>query len=103
MENTELDFKENKTMEKTDYDMIRGDFSPEEAKEILNYLLDKKISFHHMKTFGTEIRFGEVDQKSVQRCEELKQTKAAVNEFIHAVKDQGKHLRIKSTLSFEIV
>ncbi len=90
-------------VEKADYDLIKGDFTPEEALEILSYLIDKKINFHELKTFSNEIRFGQVDQKSLKRSEELKQSKAAIKEFIQIAQEQGKTLRIKSSVTVEVI
>ena len=86
-----------------EFDLIRGEFSPEESLEILDYLIDKKINFHQTKIFSQEIRYGEVDEKSKQRCEELKKSKAAVREFIQKAREQGGQLRIKSNLNLEII
>ncbi len=103
MTNPVTDLKDNKLIDKAEYDLIRGDFSPEEALEILTYLIDKKINFHHVKNFGSEIRFGEVDQNSVKRCEELKQSKASIKEMAKLAMEQGKTLRIKSSVQIEIL
>jgi hypothetical protein len=103
MANSKLELKDNKLVDKTDFDLIKGDFTTEEASEILNYLIDKKIRFHRLNRFSTEIRFGGMDENSAQRCEELKQSKTSMNEFIQLAKKQGRTLRIKSSLSIEII
>ncbi|MGB6037138.1 MAG: hypothetical protein WBG42_12775 [Cryomorphaceae bacterium] len=103
MTNSALDLKGNKLVEKADYDLIKGDFTPEEALEILIYLIDKKINFHELKTFSNEIRFGKVDQKSKTRSEELKQSKASMKEFIRSAQENGKTVRIKSAVTIEIL
>lgn len=83
--------------------LIKGDFSPEDASEIVNHLFAKKINFHERKNFSHEIRFGEVDQNSKERIKELKQCKASLNEFLEQAKKQGKNLKIKSSISLEII
>jgi hypothetical protein len=103
MINSAPDLNGRKMVEKADYDLIKGDFTPEEALEILSYLIDKKINFHELKTFSNEIRFGQVDQKSLTRSEELKQSKAAIKEFIQIAQEQGKTLRIKSSVTVEVI
>ncbi|HSF54262.1 MAG TPA: hypothetical protein VLA71_10940 [Algoriphagus sp.] len=84
-------------------DLIRGDFSPEDAKEIINHLFSEKINFHGVKSFSNKIRFGEVDHNSERRIIELKQSKDALNEMIKSAKEQGKTLKIESTVSIEII
>ncbi|MEN2280886.1 hypothetical protein AAGF08_02025 [Algoriphagus sp. SE2] len=101
MNTTEVFEKDVKKI--NDQDLIKGDFSPEEASEIINHLFAKKINFHERKNFSDEIRFGEVDNNSKERIKELKKCKASLNEFMELAKKQGKNLRIKSSISVEII
>ncbi len=103
MENSELELKESNIATQANYDLIKGDFTTEESQEILSYLINKKINFHQLKSFSTEIRFGEVDTKSSKRCEELIESKASISKFIQSAKEQGKTLRIKSTVTIEAI
>ncbi len=84
-------------------DLIKGDFSPEDAKEIINHLFSEKINFHGVKSFSNKVRFGEVDHNSERRIIELKQSRASLNEMIKSAKEQGKTLKIESTVSIEII
>jgi hypothetical protein len=99
--NTEI--TESVMIEKKQYELIKGDFSPDDALEIINHLITKKITFHELRSFSSEIRFGEVDQKSIDRSKELKQSKASVEEFIQQAKEQNKTLRLKSNISIELI
>lgn len=103
MENSELELKESNIATQANYDLNKGDFTTEESQEILSYLINKKINFHQLKSFSTEIRFGEVDTKSSKRCEELIESKAFISKFIQSAKEQGKTLRIKSTVTIEAI
>ncbi|MCB0494412.1 MAG: hypothetical protein KDC93_18570, partial [Cyclobacteriaceae bacterium] len=89
--------------EKKQCELIKGDFSPDDALEIINHLITKKITFHELRSFSSEIRFGEVDQKSIDRSKELKQSKASVEKFIQQAKEQNKTLRIKSNILIELI
>lgn len=84
-------------------DLIKGDFSPEDAKEIINHLFYEKINFHGLKSFSNKERFGEVDHESDKRIIELKQSRYSLNEIIKTAKEQGKALKITSTVSIEII
>ena len=53
-------------------DLIDGTFSNEDANEILRNLFEYKINFHRIKNFNSQIRFGQSDEHSLQRAEELK-------------------------------
>lgn len=103
MTKSAAEWNEQKSSLQAAHDLIRGEFTPEESLEILDYLIDKKINFHQLKSFSKEIREGVVDQMSVQRCEELKATKASIREMIQLAREQGADLRIRSTLSLEII
>lgn len=89
--------------EKGQYDLIRGDFSPEDALEIMDHIFFKKITFHEQRSFSNEIRFGEPDKDSLMRCEELKRSKGSVSEMIQLATELGKTLRIKSSISIELI
>lgn len=99
----ELEPQKAKWMEQTNYDLIKGEFTPDEALEILVYLFDKKINFHQLKSFSSEIRFGDEDQKSVKRYKELKLSKASMVEFMQSAKEQGRKLKINSNVTIEIL
>lgn len=85
------------------HDLIRGEFSPQDALEVVNHLISIKINFHEMRSFSNKIRFGEVDQNSEMRIIELKQSKASINDLITNAKQQGKTLKIESTISVEVI
>jgi 2-hydroxy-3-keto-5-methylthiopentenyl-1-phosphate phosphatase len=101
MNTTELN--ESTISKVNEHDLIKGNFSPEDASEIINHLFAKKINFHERRNFSDEIRLGEVDQNSKERIKELKQSKASLNEFLRDAKEQGKSLRIVSSISVEII
>lgn len=84
-------------------DLIRGDFSAEDAKDILNHIIAKKVEFHELRNFSHEIRFGEKEENSVARCSELKAAKKAFNLLIEKAGKEGKSLRINSTITVEVL
>ncbi|MEP1087071.1 hypothetical protein [Algoriphagus sp.] len=84
-------------------DLIKGEFTPEEAKEIISHLFSEKINFHGMKSFSNKVRFGEVDHASEARIVELKQSNSELNQFIKTARLKGKKLRITSTVSIKLV
>lgn len=103
MTHSNLEQENSKQTEKADFELIKGDFTAEEGMEILNYLIDKKISFHQLKRFGADIRFGDADEFSATRSKELKETKTSMNKFLEMAKEQGSTLRLRSSLSIEII
>ena len=94
---------ELKVAEINQQDLIKGEFSPEEASEIINHMISKKINFHELKNFSSEIRFGSIDKNSKERIEQLKACKASLNETLQEAKKLEKSLRITSSISVEII
>lgn len=54
--------------------LIDGEFSAIEFKEILYNLFLKKIEFHKIKNFSSQIRFGIDDVAAIQKISELEQS-----------------------------
>jgi len=56
------------------FKLIDGEFSVGEASDIIGKLLEFKIQYHSKMNFGSEIRKGVKDEKSLSRTENLKNT-----------------------------
>ena len=54
------------------FKLIDGEFSVEEAREVIGNLFEFKINFHSKQSFSTELRTGSKDEKSLSRKESLK-------------------------------
>ena len=85
------------------FDLIKGEFTAEEAQEILMHMLQKKISFHEMKIFSKDIRFGETDEASIKRIEELRKTKNECKAFLKEAIENGRKLRVKTYTEIEMI
>lgn len=85
------------------FSLINGDFTPDEASEIVNDLFSKKINFHEVKSFGHQIRYGTEDQARLQRIEELKESRQQAGQLIEEAKQAGKSLRVQSVISIEFI
>lgn len=83
-------------------DLIKGQFTADEAKEILTNIFVAKIKFHELKNFSTQIRTGNSDTFSQERIvflsEELKKIELIVNE----AKSLNKKLILKSEIMVSI-
>ncbi len=94
---------EEQAIEKAQFDLVKGDFSPEDALEINNHLILKKINFHEVRSFSHLMKFGLADESSLKRIKELKQDKEAIQNLVLQAREQGKTLRIKATISIELI
>lgn len=90
-------------IEKGHFDLIKGDFMPDDALEVCNHLILKKINFHEVRSFSHLIKFGFTDQSSLKRIEELKLDKESIKDLVLQAREQGKTLRIKATISIELI
>lgn len=93
---------EHVAIEKKNFKLITGEFSPENAEEILMDLINKKINFHHLRDFSHQERFGKSDEATLRRIKELDESKAEINQLIQKASTLGKLLRINSTIQMEI-
>jgi hypothetical protein len=76
--------------------LINGQFSANDAQEILMDLYTKNIQFNKVKNFSSQIRFGNDDQNALKRVEELKENLANISSIISQAKSQNKNLVIDS-------
>lgn len=80
------------------FSLINGEYSAEEAREILMELLVKKISFHTMRNLSYEIRYKKADPHSQLRIHELEATQEKLLEILKS----GNGKRFKVTCNIEI-
>lgn len=99
---TKAQLKEGGKIEKDQVKFIEGEFSPDNAREILGHLIQEKINYHNTKSFSNQVRFGSKDKQSETRIEELKQSQIIIRAIIEKAKEQGKTLTIKSNISIKV-
>ena len=73
-------------MNGTVINLIQGEFSKEEAFEVLVNLYQGKIQFHERKNFSSMERFGRPCESSLSRIVDLKKTHVKLNQTL---KDLG--------------
>lgn len=90
-------------MSKTEtIELIKGTFTPDEAREVLLRMLNSKIDFHNLKNLSSRERFGKPDSYSEQRLEVLKEARKKVETLISNSIDEEKKLTIKSSIEIII-
>ena len=83
--------------------LIEGNFSDEEAKEILMGIFFAKINFHEKKIFSSQIRFGKVDEIAINRIPKLKKETEKMLQIISEAKLNNKRLLITSQINISLV
>ena len=76
--------------------LIEGNFSEEEACEILMALYSAKINFHRMRDFSSRERFGRSDEAAQKRIPELQKEIEKVSQIVTEAKSKNKRLIITS-------
>lgn len=84
-------------------DLLRGKYSAEEAKEIISNFITQKINFHNMRNYSSQIRYERPDENSLIRIEELKESRKSLMELINTAKEEGRTLKIDSTITIELI
>jgi hypothetical protein len=81
--------------------LISGEFSPEEAKEVLMNIFADKIRFHDKKIISSLVR-GIPDNTSEERINDLRENIKQLLDIIELANKEGKSLKIKSTINIEL-
>jgi hypothetical protein len=74
--------------------LIDGQFSPEEAEEILMNIFLSKIHFHENKNFSSEERFGKKDLTALKRIPELQKNMDVISKLIADAKHNNETVKI---------
>lgn len=83
--------------------LVKGEFSPSEASDIICALLDEKINFHKLQRLrlwegSHDCRTNDLDS----RIEELEKEKQIAREFISRNREAGRKLKITGTLEITL-
>lgn len=78
--------------------LIAGQFSSEEARDILYSMLRSKIDFHCQKDFSSQERFGEPDLESQKRVTELREAKEDLFAFMQQALEENRKVKIASEI-----
>jgi hypothetical protein len=82
------------------FTLIKGEFTKDEAREILLGMINYKINFHELRNLSTSIQQGQRDDASLTRIQELERTRVEMFKFFNGLRDSGK-LKITSKIIIE--
>jgi hypothetical protein len=83
-------------------ELIKGEFSSADAKEILLQLFADKIKYHQIRNLGSIERFGEEDGISSKRLPELKKHVQKIHDLFGNGGFPGASIKIQATIHIEI-
>lgn len=84
--------------------LVKGEFTPSEASDVITSLLNEKINFHKLQRLQiSEGNHGcETDQLD-GRIKELEEEKRIAREYIAKIRENGKNLGINGILEITVV
>jgi hypothetical protein len=83
--------------------LIEGEFSDEEAKEILTNIFSSKINFHNIKNWSSNERFGMNDEIAQKRVPELRKEMVKLQEILSDAKAKKRRLIITSEINITLL
>jgi hypothetical protein len=83
--------------------LIEGDFSFDEAKEILISMYSSKINFHTMQNLSSLERFGKDDEIAQKRIPVLRNEMKKLKAILLEAKAKNKKLVVNSEISIALV
>ena len=78
--------------------LIEGEFSFNEAKEILTSMFNSKINFHNIQNWSSQERFGKKDVIAEERIPALKSEIKRLEEILTEAKNNNKKLVVHSEI-----
>lgn len=94
----------NKIMKKQEIvELIKGEFNPSEAIEIISIIIENKIRFNNQLIFSKEER-NEGDTTYLKdRIKELERSKARVINLIREIKDSSTMVKVHSEIHIDLI
>ncbi len=90
-------------MKKTEtIELVKGVFTPQEARDVLFQLLNSKINFHNLKNWSSREKFGKPDANSEQRLKYLEESQKNVELLVSEAIAEQKTIIINSIIEINI-
>ncbi|PKH66992.1 hypothetical protein CXF59_13900 [Flavobacterium sp. ALD4] len=89
---------------KQKFQLVKGDFTPSEASDVIMSLIDEKINFHQKQRLQNWEQDHKSDSDEIDdRIDQLEKEKQAVKEFIAGARSLKSNLNINGILEITIV
>ena len=82
--------------------LIEGEFSFNEAREILTSMFNSKINFHNIQNWSSQERYGKDDETAQKKIPLLKNEIEKLEEIILEAKANNKKLIINSEINISL-
>jgi hypothetical protein len=82
--------------------LIEGEFSFNEAREILTSMFNSKINFHNIQNWSSQERYGKDDETAQKKIPLLKNEIEKLEEIIKEAKANNKKLVINTEINISL-
>lgn len=83
--------------------LIKGFFTPDEAREVLSTLFRSKIHMHSLESFSTLVKAGYEPEEHKQRIKELSESLERLLNAVRLASDSNLNLRIDCAVKIGFV
>jgi hypothetical protein len=88
---------------KNTFKLIDGEFNPSDARNILFTLINSKINFHSMESFGITVRTSGDTSFHKNRIKELTQTNVDIRKLMDFADEKKVSLKINGLIEIEVI
>lgn len=85
------------------FQLIEGNFSTADGREILENIFNSKIQFHTLNNFSVQERFGKDDDVAIERIPKLIKSLNDILTILKEAEVSGKRVKIKSEVLIQII
>lgn len=82
----------------TNLTLVKGNYTADEAREILMDLFHSKINFHEVKNFSSNERYGKDHEHSIKRIASLRDSIEEFSKLVTLATDENKTVTIESSV-----
>lgn len=90
-------------MDKYQFKLIQGDFSPQDAKTVLMSVINSKINFHNLNAFSEFVKNNEDCETSKRRISVLTSSREDVMKLIEESEKNGMKMKINGDITIEFI
>jgi hypothetical protein len=83
--------------------IIEGNYSYDEAKEILMNMFTSKINYHNIKNWSSQERFGKEDVNAQKRLPALREEIKKLEEILSEAKTKNKRVMVNSVINISLL
>jgi hypothetical protein len=90
------------TIDQHHHQLVNGNFSPADASEIINLLINTKINFLKLRNFSQQMRFDRTDDEALRAIDRLQDSKESIRQLIQEATTAGRSVIVKSDITITL-